>query len=709
MDQGSDQGKYWGAYGFFAFLFFGLLVLMAVFFHYGVSFGDYMKFLLGLLIFVFIPGQSLVWFSKIYVSRLENLTLSMALGMLAATLINKFSRMANAELVFTIWIILSACYFVFRLIKNPPGKRDFSFRITWVGILFLLIVLAFFSTLVMDNYRNGLQNQNGSFAFNMHYYDGFRQNAVVRELSHTVPPQMPWAAGIPLSYHYGMDMFISLFYKYFDIGVFDLNHRLAVTFFSILLLFTLFIFIKEFTSSKEVALFGTFLILFGSGGFSYAATYLLGAPGWGNTFHSFYFFNLICTNSLLPGLGVLFAGFFCLVKYIKTHRFSWLIFCGLFLAGILEYKMFFFGPVLGALFFSGIVFYVLRKDSALLKAGFVTTVIGGFLLISAYLNNQGGPQYEFQLRFVDWIVFVLSDLKLPFLFQPWIGLLRESEYVFSNFLLVLPIFIGYFLGSFGLSLISLPSVIKDFFSFRKVGQARFFLIIFFAGCVFFMFGVHVTLDRQPRDYTNVYVFALSIIALSLFWAECVIKFLAKRKKTLKIATLFLIVILSVPNTARFMWIKVKYPQSKIFDKSFIQASDWINENTEPESVFLSHLHIFHSCYFADRRTVLEYSPHSYLTWHLTTSQIKKRRNDIERFFQDPRLNGDVLREYNVSYVWAWNNIGFLGDIENHSSRIGSFSAIESDKAYKPQQNYSLELVFKNENYLVFKAQMLPMY
>ena len=220
------------------FSFLVLLLMLLLFLtlhHFGVSLGDYLKFLGGLLIPVYFPGQSLLWLMRIRVRRSEMATLSLTLGMMAAILVYKFSRLLQWEWLFLLWIAGGIGYFIFHLIKNPPRVQDFSFRLTWTGAGLAALSLLLFAVLFLDNYRNGIQNPDGSVTVNMHYYDGFIRNSVIRELSHAVPPQMPFAAGFPLSYHYGMDIFISLFSRLFRLGILDLNHRLMLTFFFVLL------------------------------------------------------------------------------------------------------------------------------------------------------------------------------------------------------------------------------------------------------------------------------------------------------------------------------------------------------------------------------------------------------------------------------------------------------------------------------------------
>ena len=104
------------------------------------------------------------------------------------------------------------------------------------------------------------------------------------------------------------------------------------------------------------------------------------------------------------------------------------------------------------------------------------------------------------------------------------------------------------------------------------------------------------------------------------------------------AILLCVAAISIPNTAQFLWVKVRFPQTRLFSPAFLQTAEWLNKNTSPESVLLHPLNLRYVCYFTDRRVVMDNSSHSYLTFHLTPRQIKKRSGDIQSFYKDPTFN-----------------------------------------------------------------------
>lgn len=685
----------------------GILLLGLLFSHFRISALDYGKFVLGLFFMVYVPGQSLCWLAKIHVRRLEMVTIAVAMGMVTSTALNRLFRMFHLEALFFLWLFASVGYFIWFVVRNRSGMKDFSFRVTSVGVVFLIVILAVLFVLTIDNYQNGLRQPDGSVVINMRYYDGFLRNAVVRELTHSVPPQMPFASGLPLSYHYGMDLFISMFHRYLHLGVLDLIHRLTLTFFFLLLVSALFIFIRELTSSESAALLGISLVLFGSGGLAYGATYLLGIYQWGYLFFSLYLFIFLGINSFLPAMGILAAGFFCLSKFLKTHKVSWLLLTSLLVVLVLEYKMFFIGPIIGALLLSGILTYVFKRDFSLLKVFLCVVALAFPLIIMAFLWNRGGPQFEFKLRFVNWIWFSLRDLKLFFLQRPWVGLIHRSQYNLVNFLYAIPTICIFCIGSFGLSFFALPSLFKKLFSFKSSHPLRTFLIVLFGGCVLFFFSINMFLEERVRNITNVYVYFIGLIILQVFWSERVVNFCERRKRAWKIMVISLVLVMSVPNTTRFLWLKSQHKKTVTYPASFMEASAWVNANTDPESVLLNSIRVKHACYFMDRRVVLDNTAHSFITWHLTTSQIEDRVKDIRTFFKQPCLNADILEKYSVSFVVGCYRDGYLGDPENHFSPISCYSNMGTRKILKYKKSHELDLVFENSNYFILKVNTIP--
>ena len=174
-----------------------------------------------------------------------------------------------------------------------------------------------------------------------------------------------------------------------------------------------------------------------------------------------------------------------------------------------------------------------------------------------------------------------------------------------------------------------------------------------------------------------------------------------------IAVLLCAATISIPNTAQFLWVKVRFPQPRSFSPAFLQAAEWVNKNTSPESVLLHPLKLRYVCYFADRRVVMDNASHSYLTFHLTFPQIKKRSEDIQSFYKDPTLNAKFFVSYNVSYVLFEKPPDLPEKNKNIASRIICYSDLGAREILKYQKSHFLEFVYENRDFMIFKVEELP--
>lgn len=702
-----DKEKRFGPAYFSIFVLTGFLFLLFLLWNFDITPWDFFKFSAGILLWSYIPGHSLVELAKVRIKRLEKLALSLTLGLVTSTLIYKFTFRLGLEPVFLFWLSAHFIHVLIRMVKKPPDREAFSFRITYVGIIFAVISLLVLSVLSMDNYRNGRKQEDGSIVMNLHYHDGFFRNAYVRELSHSIPPQMSFASGYPVSHHYSQDLFVAAFYRHLHIGVLDLQHRLVNTFFFFLLLLNSFILIRTLTGSEPAALMGTFLIIFGSGGFAYAVTWFLGIPQWGNVFYTFYFLDITAHNTILPAAAILFSGLFCAARYLESRKRAWLIFSSLLLALVLEYKMFMIGPVIGALFTAGLILLLFKRKGDLLKIWALTTAFALPLLATAYLSNKGGPQYKFTVKLVEWITFYLQNLEFHNLGRAWSGLINHAEISPVNIFMVVPIFLLFFAGGYGLSFFALPGMVKELFSFKKIHPARLLIMMLFSGCVLYFFIIYTSFSGRPRSYLNIYNYFISAMLLNIFWADRIFRFLKRKKAAVKIGVVVCIVALSIPNTIRFMRTKIIDPQPRPFPESFLQAADWMNHNSRTDAVIIHPEYLRYVCYFTDRRVVLDRSGHSYLTWSLTTRQIDRRSADIDSFFKDPEIGGGILKKYAVTHIWIMRDESELAALADRSGGMEIYTSLAGKTIRKYRKTHRLKPAYSNKDHVIFNVVELP--
>ena len=652
---------------------------------------SHLTFLAGLFLVIYLPGRSLVRLSGFRGDRLESLVLSCALGAGSAALVIKgATALGRPRLVF-VWaaaaLVHAAVGLVKRSRRNGPavsGPRSARAGVALAAMAGLLLVV-----LGVDNFRNGLVQPDGSRVVNMRFYDGFIRTSMIREVSHSVPPQLPFAAGTPLNYHYGLDLIAGFFYAQLGLDVLDLFHRYLLAFFFGLFLLATYVFIRR-AFSEESALWGTFFVLFGSGGLFFAASLALNVPQGGNVFYSFYFFDFLALNTLLHSLAILFPGLFCLARYVDGGKRSDLVLAAALFALTSEFKIFFIWPVLAALLCAGGAAWLKFRDRSLLKAFALTAALFLPLFLFTLLGG-GGVSYNFGLGFVDWVGRALAGLKLAGLERAWTGVVTGSGLSVSAVpaaLLGLAVFL---LGSWGLSLLAVPGLVRRVFAFGRRDLGKLFLTWLWGISTVYFFFFNIRLIKLPRNLVNIYVYYLGVILLIIFWADGLARF-SERKKTLSKAAVFILAAaLCVPNGARFLADKARVPNPRTFDVPFLRAADWLNAHSGPEDVVLHPLELTYLCYFADRRVVLDASIHSYLEFHLPQREIRRRKTDIARFFREPASSGDVLAAYNVRFIWVP-----AGTVLPETS--GSGPAGEGARAF------GLEKAFENESFALWRVR-----
>jgi hypothetical protein len=678
-----------------------LLALMVIFHAYGVPYNHYFIFLfLGLTLIVF-PGLAIVDWLKIYPKTFLAVSQSFSVGLVSAILIAKFSRWLRAEFLLFLWAGGCFLWFLWTLVRRQRKPAPSPLPLTRaLAVGLSLFFLAFFLILLVDNFSNGVTLPSGDLALRMRFYDGFLRIACVRELSHSLPPQAPFAAGTPLRYHYGMDLFFSLFVRYGGLDVFDVSHRLGLTFLAGLFILNLFLFLKALLRSDSLTIFSAFYLLFGSGGLAYFFSWLFHAPFTGNIFFNFYFHDLISLNSLLPSLALLFSGLLALHYYEKERRRGWLVLTSLFLASLFEFKVFLLIPIAGGLFLATVGQAVWSKRKHLLPVTCLTAVFSWPLVLTALSGSQSTLGYRFRLGPVDWVSHVLRELRLSSWLEVWSRIISGRPENLTSYLLASASVLIFLLGAFGLNLWAIPRAVK---SLMDPSGVKSFLSGFFLVSMANFFGVSLFLGRLPRNLLNIYVFYAGLICLGIFFCLQLESKLISRKPAKRIMILVLLGLLVGPNTAIYLVSRTKQPETRLFSRQFLEAAAWVEKNTPATAVIIHPSDLRYICYLAGRRVVLDNSVHSYLPFHLPRPIISQRLADIDRFFRDPENNVDVLLKYQVSFVWV--------DKPRSLSRPRADSLPDDKNSAPlslpaPQSNLVIRLtpVFSNEEHLIYEVR-----
>src|SRR6266550_6568452 len=436
-------------------------------------------FFIAVVLLAYMPGKLLLVLLRRTLTPLEDITLACVLGLVVSGLVYWLMTFASQERFYFLWPLIAAGIFVClhqsnwrSLLVNSSSiesiskgsatlSRDRS-ALVLAGLLALgIIALAYFP----GYYTNFTWQPDGT----MRVYpvsDVLFHIAIANELTHTVPPQAPLFAGHPLSYHYGMDLAVAMFAKATGLNVRDLTVRFTPTLFIGLSMLSVFCFSRNWLRSGYFGALVVFLVFFGAD-ISFIPGLLLGEKGdWSLRYFSapavvtlFYF------NPILPALGVLFAGLFCLDCYVRERSRAWIFLAALLFVALIEVKMLIAVQLMCSLALAAVVYLIIFSKADLFKSAGCTAIGAIPLVCWVLLQNRSGGQIV--TKFEPWL-YVSHAMQM-------LGLGKWVSGPLAFAVVALPI---YLVGCLGLRVIGVPAILTAIFRPRPGGAVRFLLGIF---------------------------------------------------------------------------------------------------------------------------------------------------------------------------------------------------------------------------------------
>jgi hypothetical protein len=436
-------------------------------------------FFIAVVLLAYTPGKLLLIALKRTLTPLEDVTLACVLGLVVSCLVYWLMTFIHQGRFYLVWPLTAAgiCVWLYSskrksLLSNSSSlgpvsqgsatsSRDRS-TLVLAGVLILgVIALAFFPLY----YTNFTSQPDGT----MRVYpisDVLFHIAIANELTHTVPPQAPVFAGHPLSYHYGMDLAVAMFASATGLNVRDLTVRFMPTLFVGLSMLSIFCFSRNWLRSGYFGALVVFLVFFGAD-FSFIPGLLLGEKGdWSLRYFSApAVVTLFYTNPILPGLGVLFAGLFCLDRYMRERSRAWLLLTALLFVALIEVKMLMAAQLMCSLALAAVVYLIFFSNADFFKVAGCTAIAAIPLLSWVLLKNENGGRIV--AKFEPWL-YVSHAMQT-------LGLSDRFSGPLAFAIGAVPI---YLLGCLGLRVIGVPSIVAAIIRPKTGGAVRFMLGIF---------------------------------------------------------------------------------------------------------------------------------------------------------------------------------------------------------------------------------------
>src|SRR3954453_10507970 len=435
-------------------------------------------FFVAVIMLAYVPGKLLLIGLKRTLRPLADVTLACVLGLVVSGLVYWLITFAHQERFYFFWPLSTAGISVWLLTskrksllsnssrlepltQTAMASADRSMLVLAAVVALGIIALAFLPLY----YTNFTWQPDGT----MRVYpvsDVLFHIAVANELTHTIPPQAPVFAGHPLSYHYGMDLAVAMFARATGLDTRDLTVRFVPTLFVGLSMLSVFCFSRKWLRSGYFGALVVFLVFFGAD-FSFIPGLLLGEKGdWSLRYFSapavvtlFYF------NPILPALGVLFAGFFCLDRYVHERSRAWLFLAAMLFVALIEVKMLMAGQLMCSLALAAVIYLIFFSNADLFKIGTCTAIAAIPLVCWMLLKNRSSAQIV--TKFEPWL-YVSHAMQM-------LGLGNRLSGPLAFTLVALPIFL---VGCLGLRLVGIPAIFSAIFRPRPEGALRFLLAIF---------------------------------------------------------------------------------------------------------------------------------------------------------------------------------------------------------------------------------------
>lgn len=485
-------------------------------------------------------------------------------------------------------------------------------------------------------------------------YDVFFHLAVANELTHSIPPQAPVFAGQPLNYHYGMDLAVAMFANATGLPTEDLLFRFMPALFLTLSILSVFCFARAWLNSGYFGALVAFLVFFGED-FSFVPGFFLGEK----TDWSIFFFkvptvlSLFYINAMLPALGLLFAGFFCLQRYLRERTTAWLILSTVLFVGLVEVKLFTAAHIMCCLGIGAIIYGLVFKALDLFRVAALTAILTIPFVLSVFLHNRGGA--HFVTAFVPWTY--VSNAMTAMGMKNWFA----NSFAFAA--IALPL---YLIGCLGLRILGIPRVLGAIVRPTGPSGLRFVLALFVVT------GVIITLMVQivPADSVNAYnnsawFLAQSKYVMWLFSVE-VLQKLCRRsviKRQSRAVVGFTLttaaIALSIPSTVQHFLLE-RYPNrvhgsstnsaNQSYSKDVVEALAHLKQEARPGDVVLPGKNLLGPVLALTKCRV----PLGYFAMYLVSKNDFLERAKAEKMFWRSwklgRIRDEILKEADVRFI-----------------------------------------------------------
>lgn len=663
---------------------------------------SFARFLLAALLLIVVPGALLVDLAGLRAGPLARLTLSLLLGTIASSGLYWASSFGRLPRLFWLWPLGATAAYGYRTRTAWRRLRGWALPLGAPHLLLAGVLVAGLIPLAVSPlyYRNLALHPPGGMSY-LGPDDLLLHLSLGHELTHAIPPQAPFFAGRSLSYHYGMDLAVAMLSRAAGLNVSDLTVRFIPSVFVITTMLAAFCFSRAWLGSPWGAVLTTFLIFFGED-FSFIPGVLLGSSGdWSAQFFSVpTTFSLYSVNPMLPALGLLFGGLFCLGEFCRNGGRAWPILAAALFGALVPCKVFAAAQVLMGLALAALLDLARCRRTRLVTVLALTALAMAPFALSAWAANAAGARVG--VRFEHWPYIPAALDQLGLVRTTW-GARVHALFTGGPVTLLGPAALmgvvvpGYLLGSLGLRAFAIPRLLHALSAPRAAPPARVFLAAFCILGPIFTLTCAVTPIPPPalsQAYNNsVWFYVQSKYLLWIFLAEALLARWPARRGWARGLVLALVVGLSIPSALQHFSKAMAMPRG-VVQPAELELLEFLRRDARPGDVVLSGEQVSRLVVAMTECRVPIIEGDFVL---VPAAESRRRAKDRDAFWGAWRageVRGDILERYRVAYV--------VVDGRAEGARRAPPAAREGAPA--PAVRLSLRARFGKDAFIVYKVE-----
>jgi hypothetical protein len=387
-----------------------------------------------------------------------------------------------------------------------------------------------------------------------------------------------------------------------------------------------------------------------------------------------------------------------LVRFYEKGGRGWLVVTAFLFSSLSAYKLFTGVHALTALAMAGLTYLLVFRDRLLLKVVALTALGSAPFVLAGWLGSSG---LAVSARLQPW-PFVPKMLHALGLGGTWLGLQMRLLFnggvvSFTNlallFTVALPV---YLVGSLGVGVAAIPSVIRTLSRPREWKAVRFFLASFVLLGPAIALTWSLTPEDTPRAYNDaVWFYVESKHLLWLFVAELVLLALRGRRRLWQAVIVAAVTVLAVPSSVQYFGMQMSQGRT-VLDRSGVEAVTHMDQSCRQGEVVLAGQRLNTLIAAATRCRVPVAD--IYASVYISQVELDQRLADYSGFWRswrDGELRADILAKYRVAYIVADKQADGVGP----ATHAPPANEAEPSRA----QGTSLRPCFENEEFVIYQV------